>query len=78
MDSLMEGNVITVEPGIYVPPASSLPTHFHNLGIRIEVRLTPVCYLEHESDNSPIGRHSIHKGKPDGAICERSEGDCRC
>ena len=38
-DSLVEGNVITVEPGIYVPPDSSFPSHFANMGIRIEVRI---------------------------------------
>ena len=37
-DSLVEGNVITIEPGIYVPPDSSFPSHFFNMGIRIEVR----------------------------------------
>ena len=30
--------VITIEPGIYVPPDSSSPKEFHNIGIRIEVR----------------------------------------
>ncbi|KAJ7638370.1 peptidase M24 [Roridomyces roridus] len=34
--SLKPGMVITVEPGIYVPPSPSFPKHFHNLGIRIE------------------------------------------
>jgi len=33
---LREGMVITIEPGIYVPPSSSFPRHFHNMGIRIE------------------------------------------
>jgi hypothetical protein len=33
----MEGMVITVEPGIYVPQSATFPKHFHNLGIRIEV-----------------------------------------
>ncbi|KAG6889042.1 hypothetical protein C0995_004325 [Termitomyces sp. Mi166 len=33
---LKEGMVITVEPGIYVPPSSDFPTHFHGIGIRIE------------------------------------------
>ncbi|KIJ19786.1 hypothetical protein PAXINDRAFT_107213, partial [Paxillus involutus ATCC 200175] len=28
--------VITVEPGIYVPPTPQFPKHFHNIGIRIE------------------------------------------
>ncbi|KAJ2918087.1 hypothetical protein MD484_g2305, partial [Candolleomyces efflorescens] len=34
--ALKEGNVITVEPGIYVPPSTNFPKHFHNLGVRIE------------------------------------------
>ncbi|KLO07415.1 peptidase M24, partial [Schizopora paradoxa] len=33
---LKEGMVITIEPGIYVPPSSAFPKHFHNMGIRIE------------------------------------------
>ncbi|TDL29014.1 peptidase M24 [Rickenella mellea] len=33
---LVEGMVVTIEPGIYVPPSSSYPHHFHNIGIRIE------------------------------------------
>ena len=32
--------MVTVEPGIYVPPTSDFPTHFHNIGIRIEVRFS--------------------------------------
>jgi len=35
-ESLKAGMVITIEPGIYVPPSTSYPTHFHNIGIRIE------------------------------------------
>ncbi|KAJ6567398.1 peptidase M24 [Mycena vulgaris] len=34
--SLKAGMVITIEPGIYVPPSPSFPQHFHNIGIRIE------------------------------------------
>ncbi|CCM01030.1 uncharacterized protein FIBRA_03078 [Fibroporia radiculosa] len=30
------GMVITVEPGVYVPPLSHYPKHFHNIGMRIE------------------------------------------
>lgn len=37
--SLVEGNVITIEPGIYIPSDSSFPKHFHNMGVRIEVSL---------------------------------------
>jgi len=33
---LKEGMVITIEPGIYVPPSTKFPSHFHNMGIRIE------------------------------------------
>ncbi|KDQ65103.1 hypothetical protein JAAARDRAFT_202334 [Jaapia argillacea MUCL 33604] len=33
---LKAGNVITIEPGIYVPPSPIFPKHFHNMGIRIE------------------------------------------
>lgn len=28
--------VVTIEPGIYVPPAPQFPKQYHNLGIRIE------------------------------------------
>lgn len=31
-----EGQVVTVEPGVYVPSSSKWPKHFHNIGIRIE------------------------------------------
>jgi Xaa-Pro aminopeptidase len=34
---LTEGMVITIEPGVYVPPNTSFPMQYHNLGIRIEV-----------------------------------------
>ncbi|KAF5390508.1 hypothetical protein D9757_005207 [Collybiopsis confluens] len=34
--TLKAGMVITVEPGIYVPPSPAFPKHYHNLGIRIE------------------------------------------
>ncbi|KAF8883399.1 peptidase M24, structural domain-containing protein [Infundibulicybe gibba] len=30
------GMVVTIEPGLYVPPLSKFPKHFHNIGIRIE------------------------------------------
>ncbi|KAF8554093.1 peptidase M24 [Imleria badia] len=35
-DRLKAGMVITVEPGIYVPPVPQFPKVFHNMGIRIE------------------------------------------
>ncbi|KAF8131165.1 hypothetical protein EV363DRAFT_1331897, partial [Boletus edulis] len=28
--------VITMEPGIYVPPVPQFPKAFHNMGVRIE------------------------------------------
>ncbi|KAF9449565.1 peptidase M24 [Macrolepiota fuliginosa MF-IS2] len=34
--SLKAGMVITIEPGIYVPPTPQFPKQYHNLGIRIE------------------------------------------
>jgi Xaa-Pro aminopeptidase len=33
---LAPGNMVTVEPGIYVRPAKNVPKHFWNIGIRIE------------------------------------------
>jgi len=36
MIRLVEGNVITIEPGIYVPFDNAYPKHFHGLGVRIE------------------------------------------
>ncbi|XP_006459791.1 hypothetical protein AGABI2DRAFT_219147 [Agaricus bisporus var. bisporus H97] len=33
---LKAGMVVTIEPGIYVPPAPQFPKQYHNLGIRIE------------------------------------------
>ncbi|KAF9066863.1 peptidase M24 [Rhodocollybia butyracea] len=34
--ALKAGMVVTVEPGIYVPPSPAFPKQYHNLGIRIE------------------------------------------
>ncbi|KAG9092558.1 hypothetical protein FRC06_011883 [Ceratobasidium sp. 370] len=34
---LTEGQVITIEPGVYVPPDPAFPKWFHNIGVRIEV-----------------------------------------
>jgi len=36
MAPLKAGMVITIEPGIYVPPTPNFPKWFHNMGIRIE------------------------------------------
>ncbi|KAJ8514895.1 hypothetical protein ONZ45_g7632 [Pleurotus djamor] len=33
---LQAGMVLTIEPGIYVPPLPIFPKHFHDIGIRIE------------------------------------------
>ncbi|MCA1926365.1 MAG: aminopeptidase P N-terminal domain-containing protein [Thiobacillus sp.] len=33
---LLPGNVLTVEPGLYIRPADDVPAAFHNIGIRIE------------------------------------------
>ncbi len=33
---LAPGNMVTVEPGLYVRPAPDVPAHFWNIGIRIE------------------------------------------
>ncbi|RXK34895.1 xaa-Pro aminopeptidase [Tremella mesenterica] len=40
---LVNGNVVTIEPGIYVPFDNSFPSAFHGIGIRIEdeVAITP-------------------------------------
>ena len=35
-EAIKEGMVITIEPGVYVPPLSEFPKAFHNIGIRIE------------------------------------------
>ncbi|KAL7750146.1 aminopeptidase [Sorochytrium milnesiophthora] len=33
---LRAGMVVTIEPGVYVPPLSSMPQKYHHIGIRIE------------------------------------------
>ena len=33
---ILEGMVLTIEPGIYVRPAPGVPEKFHHIGIRIE------------------------------------------
>jgi Xaa-Pro aminopeptidase len=34
--TLVPGMTLTVEPGLYIPPAADVPTHLHGIGIRIE------------------------------------------
>ncbi|HTT12527.1 MAG TPA: aminopeptidase P N-terminal domain-containing protein [Burkholderiaceae bacterium] len=34
--ALVEGMVLTVEPGLYLRPAENVPAHFHHIGVRIE------------------------------------------
>ncbi|KAI0751632.1 peptidase M24, structural domain-containing protein [Daedaleopsis nitida] len=36
VESIKEGMVITIEPGVYVPPMLDFPKVFHNIGVRIE------------------------------------------
>ncbi len=33
---LVPGMTLTVEPGLYIPPAADVPAHLHGIGIRIE------------------------------------------
>lgn len=33
---LRPGMTLTVEPGLYIPPAADVPAHLHGMGIRIE------------------------------------------
>lgn len=35
-EPLTEGEVITIEPGVYIPDEQTYPSHFRNIGIRIE------------------------------------------
>jgi len=35
-ESLKAGMVVTIEPGVYVPPFPQFPVEFHDMGIRIE------------------------------------------
>lgn len=35
-ESLQEGQVITIEPGLYIPDCEEFPEYFRNVGIRIE------------------------------------------
>ncbi|KAF9526256.1 peptidase M24 [Crepidotus variabilis] len=44
---LKAGMVITIEPGLYIPPISNFPRHFHNIGVRIEDEV--VVGTEHAS-----------------------------
>lgn len=35
-ETLKPGMVITIEPGLYIPPNSKYPSKYHGLGIRLE------------------------------------------
>ncbi|KAI3406152.2 ICP55 [Candida oxycetoniae] len=35
-ERFVEGNVITIEPGLYIPENSSWPKHFQGIGVRVE------------------------------------------
>lgn len=41
--------------GIYVPPTANFPKHFHNIGIRIEVRTTTGSRSQHLILDAPVG-----------------------
>lgn len=45
-EPLRPGIIITVEPGLYVPPLDGCPTRYHGMGIRIEddILVTPDGY----------------------------------
>lgn len=40
---LLAGQVITIEPGVYVPEDKRYPKEFRGLGIRIEVSFCIIC-----------------------------------
>lgn len=35
-DPLQQGNVVTIEPGLYIPKDPKWPKHYHGIGIRVE------------------------------------------
>lgn len=41
---LVPGMTLTVEPGLYIPPAADVPTHLHGIGIRIEDDVLVTAY----------------------------------
>lgn len=61
-DTLHPGTVVTVEPGIYVPPGSDCPVKYHGIGIRIEddVLITPTGRRV-LSDSLPCARDEIER-----------------
>ena len=78
LHSLKAGMVITVEPGIYVPPVPQFPKAFHNIGIRIEVRgrirLLTYSVLRPPQDEVLVGRNhpvvlSVAAPKEVGLFC---------
>ncbi|KAF8826330.1 hypothetical protein HHX47_DHR5000337 [Lentinula edodes] len=52
--SLKAGMVVTVEPGIYVPPSPAFPKHYHNLGIRIENEKIPFAEVHLVEDSGQL------------------------
>ncbi|WPK24348.1 hypothetical protein PUMCH_001618 [Australozyma saopauloensis] len=60
MNALRKGNVVTIEPGLYVPMAEKWPKHFRGIGVRVEddiavgrtssdvLNLTSLCVKEVE------------------------------
>lgn len=47
--------VVTIEPGIYVPPSPAFPKHFQNIGIRIEVSFLMYDVLNKCVESPPRG-----------------------
>jgi hypothetical protein len=67
-ETLVAGNVITIEPGCYVPSDPSYPKHFHGLGIRIEVSLRAVSVRRMLS---ACVRTTSRLPRTDRSICRR-------
>jgi Xaa-Pro aminopeptidase len=63
---LVPGMAMTVEPGLYLRPASNVPERFHNIGIRIEddviVTTTGHEVLTHGAPKQPDDIESVMRG----------------
>lgn len=66
MLSLVRGNVITIEPGCYVPASDAFPKAFHGMGIRIEVTTYYLIRSKSSTDASLSG--------PQDAVAFTAEG----